>query len=153
MWNVHKHGDLKAGSPGAIEQEPKPGRTAWIWIERLLLAVGLMLLAAYGTARVESVLSSRAALEEFSDLTRVAVPDNATAGEETSSDTNSPWNTDSPSDTSSQEVDFSLWGEGRIRAYETSLTEHPGLPLGVLRISKIHLEAPIFNGTDDLTLN
>jgi sortase A len=41
----------------------------------------------------------------------------------------------------------------RITAYQESLTEHFAPPLAVLEIPKIGLEVPVFNGTDDLTLN
>jgi len=50
-------------------------------------------------------------------------------------------------------VDYSLWSEKRIRQYEATLSEHFDEPLGLLRIGKIHLEVPIFNGTDDEILN
>jgi sortase A len=54
---------------------------------------------------------------------------------------------------SPDDVDFSLWSEKRIAAFKESLTEHFDAPKAVLRISKIHLEVPVFDGTDDLTLN
>lgn len=50
-------------------------------------------------------------------------------------------------------VDYSLWSEKRIKDYEASLAEHFDPPLGVLRIQKIHLEVPLFEGTDDPVLN
>jgi sortase A len=50
-------------------------------------------------------------------------------------------------------LDFNLWSEKRIAAYEQSLAEHLDPPLAVLRISKVHLEVPVLDGTDDLTLN
>ena len=50
-------------------------------------------------------------------------------------------------------VDYSLWSEKRIKDYEASLAEHFDRPLAVLRIQKIHLEVPLFEGTDDPVLN
>jgi sortase A len=50
-------------------------------------------------------------------------------------------------------VDFNLWSEKRIAAFNESLTRHFSPPGAVLHISKIHLEVPVFEGTDDLTLN
>jgi sortase A len=50
-------------------------------------------------------------------------------------------------------ADITLWSEKRVAAYKESLAHHFDKPLALLRISKIHLEAPVFNGTDDLTLN
>jgi sortase A len=46
-----------------------------------------------------------------------------------------------------------LWDEERIRAYNTSLTKDLDTPVAVLRIPKISLEVPVFDGTDSLTLN
>lgn len=50
-------------------------------------------------------------------------------------------------------VDYSLWSEKRIKDYEASLAEHFDPPLAVLRVPKIHLEVPLFEGTDDPVLN
>jgi sortase A len=50
-------------------------------------------------------------------------------------------------------VDFSLWDERRIQAYNESLRKDFGVTLAVLKIPKIRLEAPVLDGTDDLTLN
>jgi sortase A len=49
--------------------------------------------------------------------------------------------------------DFGTWSEKRILAYQQSLGEHVDPPLAVLRISKVHLEVPVLEGTDDLILN
>jgi sortase A len=50
-------------------------------------------------------------------------------------------------------VDTHLWSPQRIRDYEQSLADEAAPTLAVLRIPKIHLEVPVFDGTDDLTLN
>jgi len=50
-------------------------------------------------------------------------------------------------------VDFTLWNPKRFMAYKDSLSSKTDLPLAILRISKINLEVPVFNDTDDLTLN
>src|SRR5262249_28485530 len=50
-------------------------------------------------------------------------------------------------------VDFRLWSAKRIDAYRDSLTKKTDAPLAVLRVPKIRLEVPVFNDTDDLTLN
>jgi len=50
-------------------------------------------------------------------------------------------------------VDYSLWSEKRIRQYEAALAGYLAKPLGILRVDKIHLEVPIFDGTDYITLN
>jgi sortase A len=50
-------------------------------------------------------------------------------------------------------VDFSLWAEQRIKAYQQDASKRSGIPLAVLRIPKLRLEVPLFDGTDELTLN
>jgi sortase A len=49
--------------------------------------------------------------------------------------------------------DFTLWNPKRVIAYRDSLSTKTDLPLAILHIPKIALEVPVFNGTDDLTLN
>jgi len=50
-------------------------------------------------------------------------------------------------------VDFRLWSEKRIAEYEESLAHNLDPPLALLHISKVQLEVPVLEGTDDLTLN
>jgi sortase A len=50
-------------------------------------------------------------------------------------------------------VNYSLWSEKRIKEYEAALATQTDDPLAVLRIEKIHLEVPVFDGTDDWVLN
>ena len=50
-------------------------------------------------------------------------------------------------------VDFSLWSSGRIRAYRRSLAHDFAPPIALLKIPKIGLLVPVFDGTDDLILN
>jgi sortase A len=50
-------------------------------------------------------------------------------------------------------VDYSLWSEKRIKEYEAALATQTDDPLAVLRVEKIHLEVPVFEGTDDWVLN
>ncbi|NNF62487.1 MAG: class D sortase [Gammaproteobacteria bacterium] len=47
----------------------------------------------------------------------------------------------------------SLWSESRKAAYRESLTSIHELPEAVLRIPAIALEAPVWAGTDEVTLN
>jgi sortase A len=48
--------------------------------------------------------------------------------------------------------DFTLWSPHAISAWYAS-EDHEALPLGVLRLPRLSLEAPILRGTDDATLN
>jgi sortase A len=115
-----------------------------VWSHRLLLAVGLALLAVYAAARIESYVESRKALKEFEALTipaPVVRPGNVPELRHTSPTLPEP------------EVDFRSWDGHRVRAYKESAQQQSILPIAVLRISKIGLAAPLFEGTDDLTLN
>ena len=55
--------------------------------------------------------------------------------------------------TTQERVDFTLWGKNRIHAYLASLTEKVDPPLAVLSIPRLTLTAPVFAGTDSLTLD
>jgi len=107
-------------------------------IELVLLAVGLLLLAVWGGARFHGAVSSKTAIAEFE-----------AARAENLADSTSP----SLDRTLSSPVDFRLWSPKRIAAYKVSLAEKTDLPLDILRIPKINLEVPVFNDTDDLTLD
>jgi sortase A len=104
--------------------------------ERVSLAVGLTLLALWGVARFHGSLSSRAAIERFKADAAGSNSERANAEQAGGSG-----------------VDFTLWSPQRIAAYKDSLTTKKDLPLAILRIPKINLEVPVFNDTDDLTLN
>jgi sortase A len=107
-------------------------------LERWLMGVGLTLLVVWGAVRVQSGLSSRATVKTFQKEQLQAVS------------SNSPPMID-PS--SGSRVDFSSWSAKRANAYKESLVTDTTLPLALLRIPKLNLEVPVYNGTDDLTLN
>ena len=120
----------------ALQSLPQFMRTRIFNIKRWevgLLAVGIVLVGYVAFAYLSGRISSRAALAEF----------HARAAQQTGS-------RDVKAATG---VDYSLWSEKRIKDYEASLAEHFDPPLGVLRIQKIHLEVPLFEGTDDPVLN
>jgi sortase A len=108
--------------------------------ERILLAIGLTLLAIWTGARFHGIMASRAAIQRFQA--------NATAAPGT--DSGAPAADGSVPNSA---VDFRLWNPKRVIAYNDSLSTKTDLPLAVLRIPKINLEVPLFNDTDDLTLN
>ena len=97
--------------------------------ERILLAIGLALLAFFTLARFHGSVASRAAMARF-QASAMTNPGSSAAS-----------------------VDFTQWSPQRIAAYKDSLAAKKDLPLAILRIPKIHLEVPVFDGTDDLTLN
>jgi len=105
--------------------------------ERLLLLVGVLLIVIYVAAHIHRTILLRAELRRFQDSQsrqpgRIAT-DFSPAVEAQS--------------------DFGTWSEKRILAYEHSLGQRIDPPLAVLRISKVHLEVPVLEGTDELILN
>ena len=106
-------------------------------VELLFLGIGLALLAVWGGAWIQRTVSSRAAVKRFK-------------AEQVSLQA-TPINMNDPA--SGSLVDFSLWSEKRVGAYKQSLVDKADRPLALLRIPKIHLEVPVYNDTDDLTLN
>jgi sortase A len=105
--------------------------------ERALLVVGLLLLAIYTTSEVYRVAAARVALARFrATQTTVSSGNRAAASKKSGSN-----------------VDFSLWSDARIQAYLESLGIVSDLPVAVLQIPKLHIDVPVFNGTDDVILN
>lgn len=112
-------------------------RTASICFERCLLVAGTIFLAIWLAAFLGGKISSRFALWSFANAQAAATQKSASS---TSSD-------------STTDVDFSLWAPKRIQAYKDSLLGASTPPLAVVEISKAKIRVPVFEGTDDLTLN
>ena len=51
------------------------------------------------------------------------------------------------------EPDTSLWNATRITDYEDSLKAEFAPPLGIFMIDKLNIRVPIYNGTDEVTLD
>lgn len=105
--------------------------TSWRRTEKVLSLVGILLLITYASARLQSESSGRLILDRFDSLHKI-VSDKAL---------------------DSEGVDFTSWNPKRIHAYLKSLRAKRRQPIAVLLIPKIHLKVPVFNGTDDLTLD
>jgi sortase A len=108
-------------------------------LERVFLITGITLLVVYFGVRVYGFVASRAAVATF----RHAPAEDDTA----------PSSGSSGASVSVAGLDTSLWSDKRIRAYKESLSHTFGTPLAVLEIPKLHLEVPVFDGTDDVTLD
>jgi sortase A len=106
--------------------------------ERILFLLGLVLLAVWGGAWADRMISSRAALLKF----QAAVSESAQSSVTQVYDR-----------ASGSVVDLSLWSPKRVQAFKDSLVEDAAAPIAILSIPKIHLEVPVFDGTEDLTLN
>jgi sortase A len=49
--------------------------------------------------------------------------------------------------------DQALWSEQRVAAYRQSMQTTAGPPLAVMSIDKVGIQVPVYNGTDDATLD
>jgi len=96
-------------------------------VEMVCWIIGLVGLAAWGVFHARSVTSTRESLERFATLRSISLP----AGT----------------------PDQSLWSPKRVSAWQKALSDPGPVPLAVLRIPKIRLEAPVLPGTDDGTLD
>lgn len=113
-------------------------------VEIPLMVAGIALLAFYGAARIHGTVASAQALREFDDERAAATATPSADGEEPAG---------TQPDSTSAEPDQSLWGKTRIEAYRASFETQIGAPSAVLAIPKIALRVPIFEGTEDVTLN
>lgn len=112
-------------------------RRLMIYVERGLFLAGVLSVCIQVTSQVHSlILSGDAILEprERGGPTRGA----SSAQEETAEESG---------------PDFSLWGKSRIQAYRDSLTLKVEPPIALLKIPRFHLSVPVFDGTDEITLN
>jgi sortase A len=106
--------------------------------ERLLLTTGVTLLGIFLAALLNGSISSRRAIADFTEAQTAAKLNGSPPGVRAQI---------------TESVDFSLWSEKRILAYRESLAIKKDLPLGIIRIERLSIRAPIFEGTDDLVLN
>jgi len=108
-----------------------------VWLRRfevVLLAAGLLLVTVFVAAKLQSRISAGLAVKKFE-------AEQATA----------------PQDTAMlpirAKVDLSLWSDGRIKDYLESLVETPTeAPQAILRVPKLHLEVPVYEGSDEPAL-
>ena len=105
-------------------------------IERCLFGIGIVCLGFYAVARLQGSLGRSIAVWRFDrDSSRVAG-----AG---------PRKFAFRGDL----ADYSLWSEKRVAAYKQTLLMQFDRPLAILRLPKLKLQVPVFNGTDELILN
>lgn len=120
-------------------QTPGKGKLSggrWLrHVERLSFVAGVLLVGFVGIAYVDSVSANRAALGAFD----VAVAAQSAQAASTARE--------------HQEPDQGLWSAKRRQAYLANADAGLGTPAAVLRIPSIELEAPVFNGTDKVSLN
>lgn len=103
--------------------------------EFALLIAGLFMLIYAGFTYVNGRISARAATEKFHAAVMAPQVVGRTALK------------------SVAQVDYSLWSTKRTEEYRASLSEHFNDPVALLRVPKIRLEVPVFEGTNDRVLN
>ena len=101
-------------------------------LDRCLLAVGVLCIAAYAGVLMYRSLSSRAAIREF-DRAHASVQ---------------PVRIEEPPTT-----DFTLWSDKRLQTYRESRSVQKGSPLAILTVARLNIRAAIFEGTDEWALN
>ncbi len=100
------------------------------FFERLAWLVGTACVSTWGVLSLSGTIDARHAVREFEAQ--------RTAGEPAASTT---------------APDQSLWSPARVRAWQLALTQPPPTALAVLRIPRLRLTVPVFEGTDDATLD
>jgi sortase A len=107
------------------------------WIQRVLMITGVLLLGLYVGAIFHSGITSRIAASRFgnADVSSSSGHSIHRSIKET------------------QKLDFTLWSEKRVAAYKESLLQHFDPAIALMRVRRLGLEAPVFEGVDDLTLN
>jgi sortase A len=106
--------------------------------ERLLLAAGMALLAVVAVALIHRSLFSHLALVEFDDLQAARLQEEIKPGMGTRA---------------GDFTDLSLWSKTRIREYRKSLFTRKDPPLAILRIDRLRIRVPVFEGTGGVVLN
>ena len=106
-------------------------------VEQLFLVSGIVLLGIYGSTVLAGRISSKAAVADF-EAARVEGREHSTASVEQKAAT---------------DVDFRRWDGRRVQAYLKNLTTNKKPAIGILRVRRLGIEAPVFEGTDSLTLN
>ena len=124
----------------------KAGSKALRILEGGLLYLGLLLLVVFAFAHIHRFIMFRAGMAEFETRQLESTKEGAAGIKGSDRATR---NTDlSPV----QNPDYSLWSNRRTELHQASIRK-PGETLAVLRIPTLHLEVPVLEGTDEVTLN
>lgn len=124
--------------PPLEHHEKSIAATVMSGLERTFFAIGSALLVAWGAEMLGSIIYSRAALARF-DVNQAMVAGNRSPARRNME--------------SGSEAGIASWPIRQIQSYRHSLLQKIDAPLAVLSIPRIHLEVPVFNGTDGATLN
>ena len=105
------------------------------YFERLLIGLGLILVSTYLGFRADQSLFGYIALQKFA---LASGPGARLVGGGVSQLPLSNMN---------------QWSTQRIAAYERALIQHSSSPIAILRITRLGLQAPVLEGTDEVALN
>jgi sortase A len=114
-----------------------------LWVYRSLLTVGILLSGMYVFTRLGIWWISRSAVQQF-DVQRstanskINTPVSPTKIDLTGTEAN---------------IDYTLWSPKRIQEFKESLKLEPKRTLAVLELERLRIRVPVFEGSDDLSLN
>lgn len=114
-------------------------------LERPLFGIGAALLAFAVIGFLHGALSSSASIRAF-EVADESIADSAVANEPATTKTGTDWQ-------ATDDVDQTLWADGRKRDYEEALRADLSLPEALLEIPSLKIKVPVFEGIDELTLN
>lgn len=133
-------------------------RAGLLWFERICVFVGLTLLLVFAGFQLQQSESSEAGLVAFYQQVEAATLAEPAAGDPGSNgivatDSNLPAAASKGIAVPLEPPEFGLWSDKRIRDYQESLAQVTDAPLGVLRIERLNIEVPVYNGTEEVILN
>jgi len=109
------------------------------WLEAGLYLGGIVLIAVYFQIRADGERQREEGVKAFNAAASEIVLENPYSGESLLTEVSNP----------NQE----LWTPKRIAEYEESLKVQAEPPLALLKIEKLDIQVPVYNGADDFNLN
>src|SRR5262245_61559949 len=100
----------------------------WLFAESAAWAIGLVCVASSSAFYVDRITGKQREIDRFAVLQAATLQQPGTP-------------------------DQSLWLPERIAAWRNALKDSGPAPLAILRIPRIHLEVPVLEGTDEVSLN
>ncbi len=111
----------------------RPSRSPiWMLSVGLAWTVGVVCLGAWAFWALSNAAGARDGLNQFASMRAASL---------------------TKTSVTSAAPDMTLWSPVRVRAWNDAVAQAGPVPLGVLRIRRLELEVPIFEGTDDVTLD
>jgi len=107
-------------------------------LQRVLLAAGILLTLCYAGVLVFRQASARISVRSFESARENPAPEPPAPA---------------PVELPSTEVNFRLWAATRIAAYKASLSRQFPPPIAVIRVERLGIEVPVFEGVDEMVLN